>query len=130
MCPRPLRLGLVQSPVGNDLEENLSRTIGLVRSALDRGAQVVCLQELFRIPYIPRERGVDPTPFLETVPGVSTDALQSLAEEYGAVIIVPVFEAGDDGERYNSAVVLGPNGILHPVYRKVHVPHDPGFWEQ
>lgn len=130
MTARPLLLGLVQSAVGPNPEENLSRTVDLVRSALDRGAQVVCLQELFRIPYIPRSQGVDPDPYLETIPGRSTDALQALATERGAVIIVPIFEVGDDGDHYNSAVVLGPNGILHPPYRKVHVPHDPCFWEQ
>lgn len=130
MTARPLLLGLVQSAVGPNSEENLSRTVDLVRSALDRGAQVVCLQELFRIPYIPRAQGVDPNPYLETIPGRSTDALQALATERGAVIIVPIFEAGDDGDHYNTAVVLGPNGLLHPGYRKVHVPHDPCFWEQ
>ena len=130
MTERPLLIGLVQLAVGPNLEENLLRTVELVSSALNRGAQVVCLQELFRIPYIPRERGVDPAPYLETVPGPSTDALQVLAEKHGAVIIVPIFEAGDDGRRYNTAVILGPGGMLHPVYRKVHVPHDPNFWEQ
>lgn len=130
MPARPLLLGLVQTPVGDDPEENLSRTVDLVRSALVRGARVVCLQELFRIPYLPQEPGLDPTPYVEPLPGPSSQALGELAEEYGAVIVVPVFELGQDGRRYNSAAVVGPNGLLAPVYRKVHVPHDPLFWEQ
>lgn len=130
MTARPLYLGLVQSPVGPNPEENLSRTVDLVKSATEQGAQIICLQELFRIPYIPRELGVDPAPYLETVPGPSTDALGALAEEHGVVIIAPIFEYGEDGHHYNTAVVLGPGGILRPVYRKVHVPHDPNFWEK
>ncbi len=130
MPARRLLMGLVQTPVSDDLEENLSRTLELVRSALDRGAQIVCLQELFRIPYLPREPDIDPARYLEPLPGPSTVALGALAEEYGAVIVVPVFEAGEDGRRYNSAAVVGPKGLLTPVYRKVHVPHDPLFWEQ
>jgi agmatine deiminase len=130
MPGRHLLVGLVQTSVIDDPDANLARTLELVRTALDRGARIVCLQELFRVPYFPRQRGIDVEAYLEAIPGSSTQAFAELAREYDAVIVVPIYELGGDGARYNTAVVVGPNGILEPNYRKVHIPHDPNFWEQ
>ena len=125
-----LRIGLIQTAVSPDPQENLRRTLALAASALEKDAQVVCLQELFHLPYFPQAAGEDASAFAETVPGPSTEAFAPLAREHHAVIIVPVFERGEDGLFYNTAAVLDTDGMLLPPYRKVHVPFDPLFYEK
>ena len=125
-----LRIALVQTTVTLDPRKNLRETLALAETALGNGARVVCLQELFRLPYFPRAEQEDATAFAETVPGPSTDAFAALASEHRAVIIVPVFERGADGVSYNTAAVLDTEGVLLPPYRKVHVPFDPFFYEK
>ncbi|MDD1651965.1 MAG: agmatine deiminase family protein [Methanomicrobiales archaeon] len=125
-----LRIALVQSRVTPDPGKNLRGTLASVKKALGKGAQVVCLQELFRLPYFPQEEQGEVSALAETVPGPSTEAFAPLAQRHRAVIIVPVFERGEDGLLYNTAAVLDTDGMLLPPYRKVHIPHDPLFWEK
>ena len=125
-----LRIALVQSRVTPDPRKNLRGTRASVKKALGKGAQVVCLQELFRLPYFPQAEQGQVSAYAETVPGPSTEAFAPLAREYRAVIIVPVFERGVDGAFFNTAAVLDTDGMLLPPYRKVHIPHDPLFYEK
>ncbi|MDD1647492.1 MAG: peptidyl-arginine deiminase, partial [Methanomicrobiales archaeon] len=125
-----LRIALVQSRVTPDPRKNLRGTLASVKKALGKGAQVVCLQELFRLPYFPQAEQGQVSAYAETVPGPSTEAFAPLAREYRAVIIVPVFERGVDGAFFNTAAVLDTDGMLLPPYRKVHIPHDPLFYEK
>ncbi|MDD1653310.1 MAG: agmatine deiminase family protein [Methanomicrobiales archaeon] len=125
-----LRIALVQSQVTPDPRKNLRKTLTSVKTALGKGAQVVCLQELFHLPYFPQQEGADVSTFAEPVPGPSTGAFAPLARGHRAVIIVPVVERGADGTFYNTAAVLDTDGMLLPPYRKVHVPHDPLFYEK
>lgn len=125
-----IRLGLVQATVGPDPEENLERTVMMIEEAFCRGAQVVCLQELFSAPYFPRVQGADARRYAERIPGETTRVLGHLAKQYGGVIIAPIFEQGDEGRLYNSAAIIRQDGTPGGVYRKVHVPHDPHYYEK
>jgi agmatine deiminase len=93
------------------------------------GARVVCLQELFTTKYFPADEKKDVAHLAETIPGESTSILSSLARELESVIIAPVFEVSG-GRFFNSAAVMDADGSLAGVYRKIHIPHDPFFYEQ
>lgn len=123
-------IGLIQSRVSEDIKENMEKTAERIKDAAEKGAQIICLQELYRTKYFPREEKKDATELAETIPGDSTGIFSSLAEELGVVIIVPVFEKARDGNYYNSAAVIDSDGKLMNTYRKIHIPHDPFFYEK
>ncbi len=122
-------IGLIQARVSDDIQANMDKTAGMVKKAAKKGAQIVCLQELYRTKYFPQEERQDVAELAENIPGESTGLFSRLAEELNIVVIVPVFErAGRD--YYNSAVVIDADGKLLDTYRKIHVPHDPLFYEK
>ena len=125
-----VRVALIQTSVSTDLEANITKTIRRIREAARKGARVICLQELFRTRYFPVEEKVDASHFAETVPGQSTTVLSALAKELELVIIVPIFEASNDGRYFNTAVVIDADGTILGIYRKLHIPHDPFFYEK
>jgi agmatine deiminase len=127
---RTVRIGLVQNAVSPDADENLKRTLGLARKAARQGAGIICLQELFRTPYFPQEEAADASLYAETIPGESTAGFSALSREFGISIIVPIYEKGGDGRMYNTAAVVENGRILPFPYRKVHIPHDPLFFEK
>jgi agmatine deiminase len=101
-----------------------------VEEAAKKGAQIVCLQELYRTRYFPQEEKQDASGLAETVPGESTKVFSELAKKHKIVIIVPLFEKHPDGKYYNSAVVIDADGKIMDAYHKVHVPQDPLFYEK
>ncbi len=109
---------------------NLRKTLQLVEEAAKKGAQIICLQELYRTRYFPQEEIQDAAKYSETIPGESTQAFAKLAKKYKTVIIVPLFEKAPNGKFYNSAVVVDADGKLLDTYHKIHVPQDPMFYEQ
>jgi len=127
---RTVRIGLVQNAVSPDADKNLERTLRLARKAARQGARIICLQELFRTPYFPQEEEADASVYAETIPGESTRVFEALSHEFGIAIIVPLYEKAGDGRMYNTAVVLENGCILPSPYRKVHIPHDPLFFEK
>lgn len=130
MASTKIRIGLVQAPAGENVRDNLDRTLQMAENALKRGARIICLQELFSSPYFPNSHGADAARYAECVPGNTTKVLSSLARRYGAVIIAPFFERGNDGRFYNAAVIIRPDGTLGRIYRKVHIPEDPHYYEK
>lgn len=128
--PPTVRIGLVQMAVSPDTGANLEKACLLADRAARGGAGIICLPELFRTPYFPQEEASDASGYAETVPGESTDALRTISEDHGVSVIVPIYERGTAGRMYNSAVVLRNGSILDPPYRKVHIPHDPLFFEK
>ncbi|NOY52790.1 MAG: carbon-nitrogen hydrolase [Deltaproteobacteria bacterium] len=120
---------MIQMKIAGNPGTNLERAKEQVREAADRGARVICLPELFRMPYFPREQNRSVAHLAEAIPGPSTEVFSSLARELETVIIVPLFEK-DGGRYYNAACVLDADGSLLPTYRKVHLPQDPCFYEQ
>lgn len=124
-----VKVGLIQTSVSEDIHENLKRTLEKAKEAIAKGAKIICLQELHRTVYFPQYEDRDASQLAETIPGESTDAFSNLAREHEVVIIVPLFEKDESGY-YNSVSVIDADGSLLETYRKVHVPHDPLFYEK
>jgi agmatine deiminase len=125
-----IRVGLIQMEMGPDPEDNLQRAVLKVEAAINKGAKIICLPELFRTRYFPEHIRRDASGLAETIPGKSTEIFSGIARRSQVVIIVPVFERSSDGRYYNTAVVIDADGSLHPSYHKVHIPQDPGFYEK
>lgn len=125
-----IQLGLIQMRCGEDTEANLDRAKVLCRQAAQRGAHVICLPELFRTPYFCQQE--DPALFdlAEPIPGPTTEALSRLAAETGTVIVGPIFERRMSGVFHNSLVVLDADGRRIGIYRKMHIPDDPLYFEK
>jgi N-carbamoylputrescine amidase len=101
-----------------------------VRDAAGKGAQIVCLKELFQSPYFCKSQQSERFDLAESIPGPTTDAMQRLAKELGIVLVVPIFERQAAGIYRNSAAVIDADGALLGVYRKMHIPDDPLFNEK
>lgn len=123
-------IAAVQTDVSENMKANLLTTAKLVETAAKKGAQIICLQELYNTPYFPQYQNLEKDKFAETIPGESTEVFSAIAQKYGVVIIVPIFEKDKTGNFHNSAVVINTDGKLLPTYRKVHIPQDPGFYEK
>jgi N-carbamoylputrescine amidase len=123
-------IGLVQDGSEGDAAHNLSRTERLVRDAAARGAQIICLKELFAAPYFCKAQHSERFDLAEPIPGPSTRALERLARDLSVVIVAPIFERQAAGIYRNSAAVIDADGTLLGVYRKMHIPDDPLFNEK
>jgi N-carbamoylputrescine amidase len=128
--PTPYRIALVQMAMSADPEENLRRAIEFVERAAGQGAGVVCLPELFRTPYLCQREDASLFDLAEPVPGPTTQALQAVAAARGVVLIAPLFERCAPGVYYNSAAIIDADGRLAGLYRKMHIPEDPGYYEK
>jgi len=124
-----ITIGLVQSKVSADILANVAKTEKMIRQAAKKGAQIICLQELFQTPYFPQRQGENKNKFAETIPGPTANVMQKLAKELGVVLIVPIYEKLAN-KFYNTAVVFNNHGKNIGKYHKVHIPHDPGFYEK
>ncbi|RYE04676.1 MAG: carbon-nitrogen hydrolase [Sphingobacteriales bacterium] len=113
-----------------DKQQNLDKAITKIREAAAKGAQIVCLQELFTSLYFCDVEDYDNFQLAETIPGPSTDALQVVAAELGVVIIASLFEKRAQGVYHNTTAVLDADGSYLGKYRKMHIPDDPGFYEK
>jgi N-carbamoylputrescine amidase len=123
-------LGLIQGGTHPGKAESLAWHEARIRDAAKRGAQIVCLQELFDIPYFCTRQDTALFDLAETVPGPTTERLSDLAKELGVVLIVPLFEKRGPGLYHNTAAVIDADGTVLGKYRKMHIPQDPGFEEK
>jgi N-carbamoylputrescine amidase len=123
-------VGLVQMACSSDPGENLEKAEARVEEAASAGARVVCLPELFRSRYFCQRE--DPALFdlAEPVPGPTTERLGRAARRLGVAVIAPVFERRAPGLYHNSAAVLGEDGGIAGLYRKMHIPDDPAYYEK
>src|SRR6187549_2871210 len=126
----PFTIGIIQDQASSDVAANLQRTERLVRDAARKGAQIVCLKELFQSPYFCKSQQSDRFDLAESIPGPTTDAMQRLAKELSIVMIVPLFERQAAGVYRNSAAVIDADGTLMGTYRKMHIPDDPLYNEK
>src|SRR6187455_990683 len=126
----PFTIGIIQDQATSDVAANLQRTERLVREAARKGAQIVCLKELFQSPYFCKSQQSERFDLAESIPGPTTDAMQRLAKELSIVMIVPLFERQAAGVYRNSAAIIDADGSLLGVYRKMHIPDDPLFNEK
>lgn len=125
-----VQLGLVQMKMCADPETNFARAVELTREAAGKGAQIVCLPELFRSLYFCQSEDHDHFQLAEPIPGPSTAALGNLAKELGVVIIASLFEKRAAGLYHNTTAVLDAEGAYLGKYRKMHIPDDPLFYEK
>jgi N-carbamoylputrescine amidase len=123
-------IGIVQDHADADVQSNVKRAQRLIREAADRGAQIVCLKELFNSLYFCKSQQCDRFELAETIPGPTTDLIQATAQERGVVVIAPIFEREAAGIYRNSAAIIDADGSLLGVYRKMHIPDDPLYYEK
>jgi len=129
-APRQTTVGLVQMSMTADPEANLEKAIARVREAAGRGATLICLPELFRTLYIGQREDHDLFNLAEPVPGPSTEALGKVARELGVVIVASLFERRAPGLYHNTAAILDADGKVAGIYRKMHIPDDPSYYEK
>ncbi|MCX7604363.1 MAG: carbon-nitrogen hydrolase, partial [Bryobacteraceae bacterium] len=123
-------IGLVQMRCSADAEENTAKAEARIEEAALSGAQIICLQELFRSEYFCREERAALFDLAEPVPGPTTERLGRLAQRLGVSIVASLFERRAPGLYHNTAAVLNPDGALAGVYRKMHIPEDPLYFEK
>ncbi len=123
-------LGLVQQQCGDDPDANMRKASQGIRDAAARGAQIVCLQELFRSRYFCQTEDHRHFALAESIPGPSSGALAALAQELGVVIVASLFEKRAEGLYHNTAAVIDADGTYLGKYRKMHIPDDPLYYEK
>jgi N-carbamoylputrescine amidase len=123
-------VALVQMRLGDDPARNLDRALAGVEEAAERGARIACLPELFRSLYFCQSEDPQRFELAEAVPGESTEALAKLAAARGIAVVAPVFERRAEGLYHNTAAVLDADGRLVGIYRKMHIPDDPLYYEK
>ena len=128
--PKIIKIGLTQMACSPEPAENLERQIALLRRAADEGAQVVCTQELFTSQYFCQVEDHRFFDLAEPIPGPSTKALQQVAKERNVVVVGSLFERRSAGLYHNTAAVIDADGSLLGVYRKMHIPDDPLYYEK
>ena len=128
--PSKFAVGLVQMAASADREDNLQRAVSFVEQAAKLGAKVVCLPELFRSQYFCQKEDAALFDLAEKVPGPSTQALGKVASEKKVSIIAPVFERRAAGLYHNSAAIIDVEGKVAGIYRKMHIPDDPAYYEK
>lgn len=130
MSSRTLDVGIVQMRCSSNTEENFEKAVEGIRSAAKKGAQIVCLQELFRSLYFCVAEEYEPFKLAEPVPGPATERLQAEARALNVVIVASLFEKRTEGIYHNTAVVLDADGTYLGKYRKMHIPDDPSYYEK
>ncbi|WP_134090987.1 carbon-nitrogen hydrolase [Olivibacter sp. XZL3] len=125
-----VKIGTVQMSCVADKATNLAKAIEQVKVAAKKGAQIVCLQELFTSLYFCDEENYDNFALAEAIPGPSTDALSKVAAEHNVVVIASLFEKRAQGLYHNTTAVIDADGTYLGKYRKMHIPDDPGFYEK
>jgi N-carbamoylputrescine amidase len=128
--PDNFRVGLVQMSTTPDPEENLQRAIERVRDAVSRGAQIVCLPELFQTQYFCQREDAALFDLAEPIPGPTTAKLANVAKELRIVLIASLFEKRAAGVYHNTAAIFDADGQLRGLYRKMHIPDDPLYYEK
>ncbi len=127
---KSVKIGLVQMKASPNPADNLKKAANNITAAARRGARIICLPELFLTPYFPQRQNVNAKKYAETVPGKTTRAMGALAKKLRVVLIAPLYEKTKTGKYYNAAAVFDETGKILGTYRKIHIPHDPGFYEK
>ena len=123
-------VGLVQMAVSRNPRENLARAAAKIEEAARNGAQVVCLPELFQSQYFCQREDTANFDLAEAVPGPTTEALGRVAKKAGVVVVAPLFERRAAGVYHNTAAIIDADGKIAGVYRKMHIPDDPAYYEK
>src|SRR3954471_14307656 len=127
---RVVNIGLTQMACSADAEANLAKQIALVERAAKEGAKIICTQELFRSQYFCQVEDHRFFKLAETIPGPSTDAFSKIAKKHKAVIIASLFEKRTQGLYHKTAAIIGTDSNIMGIYRKMHIPDDPLYYEK
>lgn len=128
--PRLINLGLIQTRCSASPTRNLAKTITAAEQLARNGAHIICTQELFRSEYFCQSENHDYFKLAESIPGPSTQAFQKLAKKRAVVIVASLFEKRAAGVYHNTAAIIDADGSLLGIYRKMHIPDDPLFYEK
>jgi N-carbamoylputrescine amidase len=123
-------MGLIQMSAGEKPEDNLAKAMERIAAAASQGAQIVCLQELFRSRYFCQSENQRNFKLAEPIPGPTTDALSALAAAREIAVVASVFERRSAGIYHNTAVIIDADGSIAGIYRKMHIPDDPLYYEK
>src|SRR5574337_1041124 len=126
----PVTFGLVQTSCSAHPQENLKKTLAAATRAVKQGANIICTQELFRSQYFCQSEDHEYFKLAEKIPGPSTDAFCKLARKHKVVVIASLFEKRASGVYHNTAAVIDADGSLMGIYRKMHIPDDPLYYEK
>jgi N-carbamoylputrescine amidase len=124
------KVGLVQMSCSSDVKQNIEKAVKGIREAASKGANVVCLQELFTSLYFCDVEDYEHFKLAEAIPGATTDHLSLIAKELGVVIIASLFEKRTQGIYHNTTAVIDADGTYLGKYRKMHIPDDPAYYEK
>src|SRR5690348_11261405 len=124
------QVGLIQLSCSPDPDAKLDKAVQRVREAARNGAQIVCLPELFRTQYFCQREDTSLFDLAEPIPGPTTEALAPIAKEHKIVVITSIFERRARGLYHNTAAVIGTDGTIKGLYRKMHIPDDPLYYEK
>lgn len=127
---KPFTIGLIQMRMSSDPKTNLDKAIAMLEKAAAQGVQVACLPELFLSEYFCQKEDITLFDLAEPIPGPTTEALGKVAKKTGMVIVGSIFERRTAGIYHNTAVIIESDGSLAGIYRKMHIPHDPLFYEK
>lgn len=125
-----VKVGLVQMSCDEKPEANFKKAVARIVEAAKKGAQIVCLQELFRSRYFCQTEDTSLFQLAETIPGPSTEALSKVARQHKVVVVASLFEKRTPGIYHNTAVILNADGKIAGKYRKMHIPDDPLYYEK
>ncbi|HEX7653507.1 MAG TPA: carbon-nitrogen hydrolase [Verrucomicrobiae bacterium] len=125
-----VKLGLIQTDVSANPDANLKKTLALAERAAKQGAQIICTQELFRSQYFCQSENHDYFKLAERIPGPSTDAFCKFAKKHKTVVIASLFEKRASGLYHNTAAIIDADGSMLGIYRKMHIPDDPLYYEK
>lgn len=125
-----IKIGMVQMSCTTDKDENLKKAIKGIKEAAQKGAQIVCLQELFTSLYFCDVESYDNFSLAESIPGTTTETLSEVAKENNVVVIASLFEKRTQGIYHNTTAVLDADGTYLGKYRKMHIPDDPAYYEK
>ncbi len=130
MSKHNVNIGVVQMSCTDDVQGNLDKAVSQIKKLAKEGAQIVCLQELFRSLYFCQEKDEKNFELAESIPGPTTETFQTLAKDLNIVIVASLFEEKATGVHYNTTAVIDADGSYLGKYRKMHIPDDPDFQEK
>jgi len=125
-----LKLGLLQIRCSPDPAANLKHVLALAEQAAKQGARIICTPELFASQYFCQSEDYENFKLAETIPGPATEVFQKLARKHRSVVIASIFEKRASGLYHNSAAIIDADGALLGIYRKMHIPDDPLYYEK
>ena len=125
-----MKVGIIQQSCTADVAHNVNRLIDSIRTAAQQGAELIVLQELHNSLYFCQTENTELFDLAETIPGFSTETFGKVAKELGVVIVTSLFEKRAVGLYHNTAVVLEKDGTIAGIYRKMHIPDDPAYYEK